>query len=159
VLELAQRFRVRKVFFDPYQMQATAQRLTRAGVSIDEFPQTSASLTEISQGLYELILGRNLQVYRDDAIRLAVSRAVAIETSRGWRITKEKQSHRIDIVIALAMACRAAIERGERRVGWQFFCLDGRVYGEAGVTRPSASSEPHSVIYRPDKSAAFLRRR
>jgi hypothetical protein len=49
--------------------------------------------------------------------RLSVSRAVAIESPRGWRITKEKQSHRIDVVVALAMACHAAVTMGavERR--------------------------------------------
>jgi phage terminase large subunit-like protein len=35
--------------------------------------------------------------------------AVAVETSRGWRITKEKQSHKIDVVVALGMAARAAV--------------------------------------------------
>jgi hypothetical protein len=50
-------------------------------------------------------------------MRLSVSRAVAIESPRGWRITKEKQSHKIDVVVALAMACHAAIAMGthERR--------------------------------------------
>ena len=45
-------------------------------------------------------------------MRLAVSRAVAIETSRGWRIAKEKQSHKIDVVVALAMAALAAVTGG-----------------------------------------------
>src|SRR5262249_29495806 len=35
---------------------------------------------------------------------------VAIETGRGWRITKEKQSHKIDVVVALAMAAHAAMQ-------------------------------------------------
>jgi len=43
---------------------------------------------------------------------LAVSRAIAIETSRGWRIAKEKQSHKIDVVVALAMSALAAV-RGQ----------------------------------------------
>jgi hypothetical protein len=43
-------------------------------------------------------------------MRLAISRAVAIETPRGWKISKEKQSHKIDVVVALAMACHAAVE-------------------------------------------------
>ena len=43
-------------------------------------------------------------------MRLAISRAVAIETPRGWRITKDKQSHKIDVVIALAMAAHAAVQ-------------------------------------------------
>ena len=41
-------------------------------------------------------------------MRLAVSRAVAVETSRGWRIAKEKQSHKIDVIVALGMAAHAA---------------------------------------------------
>ena len=38
----------------------------------------------------------------DDAIRLALSRAVAVESARGWKISKDKQTHKIDVVIALA---------------------------------------------------------
>jgi phage terminase large subunit-like protein len=117
--ELAQRFTVRKVLFDPYQMAATAQRLARQGITIEEFPQSTPNLTAASQNLYELINGRNLVAYPDPAMRLAISRAVAIESSRGWRITKEKQSHKIDVVVALAMAAFAAIKTGEsRKISW-----------------------------------------
>jgi phage terminase large subunit-like protein len=42
--------------------------------------------------------------------RLAISRAIALETPRGWRIAKEKQAHKIDVVVALAMAAYAAIK-------------------------------------------------
>jgi hypothetical protein len=42
--------------------------------------------------------------------RLAISRAVAVEGSRRWKVSKEKQSHKIDIVVALGMACLAATE-------------------------------------------------
>jgi phage terminase large subunit-like protein len=108
--DLAARFKVRKIFFDPWQMQAVAQRLTRAGLPIQEFPQTVSNLTSASQNLYELIEHGNLKSYPDDAMRLAISRAVAVETGRGWRITKEKQSHKIDVVVALGIACHACIE-------------------------------------------------
>jgi phage terminase large subunit-like protein len=110
LLDLRGRFRVMKVLFDPWQMQSVAQRLTRAGLPIEEFPQSSANLTAASQNLYELIEGRNLLCYPDTAIRLAVSRAVAIETPRGWRITKVTQSHKIDVVVALAMSAHAAVQ-------------------------------------------------
>jgi hypothetical protein len=53
---------------------------------------------------------RGLVVYPDADLRLAISRAVAIETPRGWRIGKDKQTHKIDIVIALAMAAHAAVQ-------------------------------------------------
>jgi phage terminase large subunit-like protein len=78
---------------------------------VEEFPQTPANLTAASQNLFELIQGGNLAVYPDAAMRLAISRAVAIETPRGWRIAKEKQSHKIDVVVGLAMACHAAVEQ------------------------------------------------
>ena len=38
VLDLAKQFNIRRVLFDPYQMQATSQRLTRAEIRIEEFP-------------------------------------------------------------------------------------------------------------------------
>ena len=110
LLDLHKRFYLKKVLFDPYQMQATAQRLARAGLAIEEFPQSSPNLTAASQNLYELIQNNNLVVYPDAGMRLAISRAVAIETPRGWRIGKDKQTHKIDVVVALAMACHAAIQ-------------------------------------------------
>ena len=109
LLDLHGRFNVAQVLFDPYQMQATAQRLTRAGLTIEEFPQSPANLTAASQNLFELISAGNIVAYPDAAMRLAGSRAGAVETSRGWRIAKEKQSHKIDVVVALAMSALAAV--------------------------------------------------
>jgi phage terminase large subunit-like protein len=110
LLALHQRFDLRQVLYDPFQMQSSARRLQKERIEIEEFPQTVANLTEASQNLYELIKGRNLVTYPDDAMRLAISRAVAIETSRGWRIAKEKQAHRIDVVVALAMAALCCVK-------------------------------------------------
>jgi phage terminase large subunit-like protein len=110
VLDLHKRFNLRKVLFDPYQMQAMSQRLARAAVRVEEFPQTTVRLLEASQNLFELVQGQNLVVYRDPGLRLAMSHAVALETNRGWRITKEKHSHKVDVVIALAMAALAAVK-------------------------------------------------
>jgi phage terminase large subunit-like protein len=112
LLDLSRRFQLRKVLFDPWQMQSVAQRLVRAGIPIQEFPQTVGNLTTVGQTLFDLVQGHNLALYPDAAMRLAVSRAVAVETSRGWRISKEKQSHKIDVIVALAMACHAAVAKG-----------------------------------------------
>ena len=60
VLDLRKRFRVRKVLFDPYQMVASAQRLARQGVKMEEFPQSVPNLTAASQNLFELLQGRTL---------------------------------------------------------------------------------------------------
>jgi hypothetical protein len=112
VKEYCRRFAVRGVYYDPYQMAAVAQRLQTANVPMREFPQTVANLTAMGSRLYELIKGARITVYKDDALRLAVSRTVAKETPRGLQLTKEKQSHKIDVVIALAMAALHAVEQG-----------------------------------------------
>jgi phage terminase large subunit-like protein len=108
LLDLNQRFDIQEVRFDPYQMISSAQRLQRVGLPMQEFPQSVPNLTEVSTNLYDLIKGKNLLVYPDDAIRLAISRAIALETSRGWRIAKEKASHKIDVVVALAQSALGA---------------------------------------------------
>jgi hypothetical protein len=113
LFELRDRFHLRQVYFDPYQLVSVAQRLRHRGLPMVEFTQTVSNLTEASSNLYELIKGCNLWVYQDPDMRLAVSRAVALETSRGWRITKEKTNHKIDVVVSLAMAALGAVRGGQ----------------------------------------------
>jgi phage terminase large subunit-like protein len=138
LLDLSRRFQLRRVLYDPYQMASSAQRLAKQGLPMEEYPQTLDRLTAMSQQLYDLIHGQALIAYPSEAIRLAISRTVALESSRGWRITKEKASHKIDVVVALAMACLAAVKaQGESTFnpldwGW----VDGQ---PIGVT-PSVSA-------------------
>jgi phage terminase large subunit-like protein len=96
-------------------MVSSAQRLTGWGINIVEFNQSAGNLTEASNNLYELIKGHNLRVYPDDDMRLAVLRAVATETPRGWKISKAVQSHKIDVVVALGMAALGAVGAASRR--------------------------------------------
>jgi phage terminase large subunit-like protein len=114
ILDLRKRFLVRRVHFDPYQMQASAQRLRRLSVPMYEFPQSVPNLTRASQNLYELIKSQDISLYPDADIRLAIQRSVAVESTRGWRIAKEKSSHKIDVVVALGMAAIGAVKWGQR---------------------------------------------
>jgi phage terminase large subunit-like protein len=109
LLNLTRRFRVRSILYDPWQMQAIAQRLTKAGLPMEEFPQSVPNLTQASQWLFDLIEAQGLVLYPDKAMRLAVSRCVAIEGPRGWRIGKDKSAFKIDVIVALAMATHAAV--------------------------------------------------
>jgi len=109
IISLSRCFQLREVKFDPYQMQASAQRLLAQGIPMLEFPQTTGNLTEASSNLYELVKFGNLVLYPDAAMRLAVQRSVAIESPRGWRIAKEKASHKIDVIVALAQAALGAV--------------------------------------------------
>jgi phage terminase large subunit-like protein len=112
VMEMHSRFNVKEVRYDPYQMAAVSQQLLKHGIPMVEFPQTVGNLTDASSNLYELIKGGNIIVYADDAMRLSVQRSIAIEGARGWRIAKEKCSHKIDVVVALAMASLGAVRGG-----------------------------------------------
>ena len=114
LLDLKKRFLIRQVRFDPYQMVSSAQRLQKAGVPMLEFPQSVPNLTEASSNLYELIKSRNLLVYPDADLTSAIHSAVALETSRGWRIAKEKTSQKIDLAVALAQAALGAVQGGQR---------------------------------------------
>jgi hypothetical protein len=61
-----------------------------------------------------LLNGKNLVLYPSDELRQQALSTVAIENPRGWRIAKEKASKKIDAIVALAMACCAAMaHRGE----------------------------------------------
>jgi len=124
LLDLANRFTIEEIKFDPFQMISTAQRLQEARLPMMEFPQTVSNLTAASSNLFDLIKGGNLISYPDTELRLALSRTVALETSRGWRIAKQKTSHKIDVVVALAMAALAAVEatKGSR----EFFYISLR---------------------------------
>jgi phage terminase large subunit-like protein len=132
LLELRERFCLVKVVCDPWQMASTMQRLRNIGIPIEEFPQSSPNLTAASQNLYELIVGQNLVVYPDEQMRLAISRAIATETPRGWRISKQHQSHKIDVVVALAMAALAAV-RGKAE---DYYDYSGRWIGANEVQDP-----------------------
>jgi phage terminase large subunit-like protein len=111
VLELAGRFSVQACSFDPYQFVRSAASLRKAGVRMDELPQTSGNLTSASQTLYELVRGRRLAVYPAADLRQHVLNAVAVVSGRGWRLAKEKSSRKIDAAVALSFACLAAVAR------------------------------------------------
>jgi Phage Terminase len=148
LLELADRFDVREVRFDPYQMQATAQRLQRAGLPMVEFPQTVGNLTDASSNLFETIKATGFLAYPDDDIRLAMQRAVAVEGSRGWRITKDKQSHKIDIVVALGMAALATVKEASTRrghVGIGIFSPYGGAVSWRGEKPSALKAGPHQT--------------
>jgi phage terminase large subunit-like protein len=103
-------WRVALVRYDPSQMLHSGQRLNRDGFTqVVEFPQTSDRLTPMGNALTEVLKGRTLELYPDDEMRRAAMQAVAIESNRGWRIAKDKSRHRIDVIVALAMAVHAAL--------------------------------------------------
>jgi phage terminase large subunit-like protein len=109
LLELHRGSRLIKVNFDPFQFHRSAMTLVKKGLPMQEYPQTIPNLTEMGQGLYDLVHGGGLVLYPDKELRKEASVAIAKETTRGLRIAKEKTSQKIDQVVALAMAVVEAV--------------------------------------------------
>jgi hypothetical protein len=118
VLEWAGRYTIAGVLFDPFQMISTAQRLSAAGISMVPLDQTVPQLVEASSNLFELLKAGNLRAYPDDDLRKAIGWCVAKETPRGFRIVKEKTSHKIDAAIGLAFATLGAVKYGPSFAQW-----------------------------------------
>ena len=81
IIDWRQRFVLRQVLFDPFQMAAVSQRLAKAHVPIEEYPQTVPNLTAATSNLFDLIQSRSIALYPDAAMRLAVSRAIIVESA------------------------------------------------------------------------------
>ena len=161
ILDYARRFKVKAVVYDPYAMAASAQRLSKAGVKMEEYPQSLSGLTATTQNLFELVKGGGLIVYPDAEIRTAVSHAVALESTRGWRLTKGATSHKIDVVVALSLACLAAVRKGEvprMRVGYMPKGI-GRVIWKDDKPEPTVVKfvrvDEHGNTLTPEQSRAI----
>jgi phage terminase large subunit-like protein len=110
VRELASQGAVRVVYSDPWQAARTIATLKGAGIRIQDFPQTVSNTTRMAQTLYDLLKGRNLVLYEDGVLRQQAMNTTGIESPRGFRIAKEKASKKIDAIVALSMACCAALD-------------------------------------------------
>ena len=158
--DLHSRFDVRDVFYDPYQMSRSAATLSRAGIRMTEYPQTTARLTQMAEALLDLLKGQNLVLYRSKELREHALNAVAVESTRGWRLAKEKSNRKIDSTVALAMACVGALEAGKTPVhepGFDGISFDGEqdrhhdaVYEEEYAWRPRLTSTRRERIFGRD---------
>ncbi len=110
LLELHNKYSIGIVYYDPSQFIRSAQFLAGKGIPLKEYTQVPTNLTAMTQTLFELIRGRNLEMYPDYELRRQNLNCVIIESSRGMRIAKDKTSMHIDAIVALAMACQAAID-------------------------------------------------
>jgi len=104
LLELYEGYHLLSVRYDPFQFHRSATTLAKKGLPMEEFPQTSGNLTEMSQNLFDLVEYANIVLYLCKDLRYEATCAIAKETARGLRITKEKTTQKIDQIVALAMA-------------------------------------------------------
>jgi len=151
IKELGKNYDVFEVRYDPFQFHRSATTLNEGGIKMVEFPQTVSNMTDAGQALYDAVKHRILKLYKDDELRKEACFAVGKETPRGMRIVKEKASHKIDAIVALAMAVCGAVGQGEE-------VLPGFFFVGGGNRRPS--SEPIPIFGGPrheDRMKKWLR--
>ncbi len=122
----AMTYDVAAVFFDPYQCQRTAAIMRNEGIRMIEYPQTTGNLCRMSETLHGLLNNREIVLYDDPEVLQHLLNAQARESDRGYRITKRRESQKIDGAIAMAMACQCGQENFlmRRAVGFSFIDLD-----------------------------------
>ena len=104
IRELADRYDLQTVGYDPRFFDVPAKMLTDEGIAMVEQPQTLERMTPAVGGLYELIRGGGLTHDGDDAFGSQVLNATPRFNDRGFTLAKGKSRGRIDAAVALALA-------------------------------------------------------
>jgi phage terminase large subunit-like protein len=106
--ELARRYRIREVVYDPWRAQTLAKIAEQHGIRCTAFPQSDARMIPASAALHQAVVEGRIHHPNDERLNEHVAAAVARHGRRGWRIDQGERSGNIDGLIALAMAFEAA---------------------------------------------------
>jgi len=120
VRDLAARYSVREVIYDPWRFGQAAQELERERILVLEFPQTDVRMIPASARLHAAIVERRLTLPDDPQLARHATNTIARHSRRGWRIDKPNPRAHNDGIVALAMALERAEHRPEpiELLGW-----------------------------------------
>lgn len=122
--ELADRYRVREVVYDPRYFDTQGENLADRGLTVAEFPQASAAMADAYQHWYEAVTDGEVCHDGDRIFAAHVDAAAAVMTERGWKVFKLKSWQPIDALVAAAMARERCAREGGSEGDW---LLDTRV--------------------------------
>jgi phage terminase large subunit-like protein len=118
--ELASRYDLVEVAFDPWRFAQASLELEERGIPTVRFDQTDQRMIPASQRLHEAIVEQRLTLPDHPELAQHAANTVARHGRRGWRIDKPSKGTHVDGIIALCMA----LERMENRpqptefLGW-----------------------------------------
>jgi len=118
LIELSKLYDIQGIEFDPYQAIQLSQDLRKENIEMVELPQTPGNTVSFSQCLYNLIKSQRINFYDSEEIRLSLINCKVKYSDRGWRIVKKSGTKKIDLAIALAMACYGAVTNEEVMPGF-----------------------------------------
>jgi phage terminase large subunit-like protein len=107
--ELADRYDVHAISFDPRFFDVPAKMLLDEGLPVVEIPQSLERMTSIIGDLYTVIRSGQMTHDGDDAFTSQILAAVPRFNSAGFTLAKGKSRGRIDASIALSLAVDRAL--------------------------------------------------
>ncbi len=102
--DLAQRYSVLEVAYDPRFFERSAQMLSEDGLIVVPVFQSSGPMADAYQAWYAAVMEGRVAHNGDPVLSTHVLSTSATKTDRGWKVSKIKQSARIDACVAAAMA-------------------------------------------------------
>ena len=146
LVELSKIYDIRGVYFDPWQAKSLAQDLRKENINMVELPPSQENCIAFSQCLLNLIKSQGIDFYKSEEIRLSLLHCRVFYTGRGWRIVKKSGTKKIDLAIALAMACYGAVtnpeEPGMSEQEWRVLVdMNKRLSRMPGIRRPTADQD------------------
>lgn len=102
--DVAARYDVRAVSYDPRLFDIPAKYLMDEGLPMVEVPQSLERMTQAVGGVYEAIRAGRITHDGDAAFGVHVLNAVARHNERGFTLAKGKSRGKIDAAVALALA-------------------------------------------------------
>jgi phage terminase large subunit-like protein len=113
IRDLAARFTVVEIVFDPWRAGQLAAELEREGVQCIAFPQSDSRMIPASARLHAAVVEKRITVSDDPELAQHAANTIAKSSRRGWRLDKPDERTPNDAIVALAMAVDAAENRPE----------------------------------------------
>ena len=104
IRELAEKYHVAELVFDPRFFERSAQSLSGEGLTVAPLHQSSAAMSDAYQEFYASAREGRIRHDGDPVLSEHVAATAAKQTPRGWKISKIDQSKRIDACVATVMA-------------------------------------------------------
>jgi phage terminase large subunit-like protein len=102
--ELAERFTIVELVFDPWRFGQAALELEQRGVLCVRFDQTDQRMIPASSRLHEAITEKRLTLPDHPELAQHAANTIARHGRRGWRIDKPNKETHVDGIVALCMA-------------------------------------------------------
>lgn len=109
IRDLANRYTVRGVAYDPWNFERSAQGLSNDGLLMVKYPQSPSRTAPASALLFEAIMTGEIKHDGDAEFTAQVLAGATLKTPTGWRLVKNKSTKPIDSLMALMMAFDTAV--------------------------------------------------